>query len=390
MTDFTNTERILPAQLIEGFLYQNEGTALDFKSKQYRFNDATDDDKSELLKDILSFVNSWRQGDAFILIGVQAVNGGKHILIGTEEHFDDAQLQQFINSKTNRRVLFSYEVVLVEEKKIGVIRIPKQERPIYVKQKFGKVEKAVVYFRLGSSTAIATPDDIAKMGRDTILSYAVPLLNLKFAELKNRIELNTAIELTSIAYDEIPTPLPEMGEKSRNTIFDIPESTSFVNKDYWRELERYIRIHSLVRPVGLVLRNQGSSLAQQVRVEIIGSNSNGITVIDEDDLPKEPAYRLLEKFHFNRPFWKQKQTTVEHHGSQWTLTVNFGNVQAQSCVWATEPFYIGSSIQHELQLEASIYADNLPQPQKVPLTIKCNVTNKPALTLEILKKAKPQ
>ncbi len=57
--------------LIESLLYQSEGTALDFKRDQYPFSDATDDQKSELLKDILAFANSFRQTDAYIVIGVK-------------------------------------------------------------------------------------------------------------------------------------------------------------------------------------------------------------------------------------------------------------------------------------------------------------------------------
>ena len=54
--------------LIESLLHQNEGTALDFKKEQYPFQRATDEQKSELLKDILAFANSWRQDDAYIAV----------------------------------------------------------------------------------------------------------------------------------------------------------------------------------------------------------------------------------------------------------------------------------------------------------------------------------
>ena len=68
--------------LIESLLYQSEGTALDFKKEQYSFQKATDEQKSELLKDILAFANSWRQNEAYIVIGVEEVVGGRHIPVG--------------------------------------------------------------------------------------------------------------------------------------------------------------------------------------------------------------------------------------------------------------------------------------------------------------------
>ncbi len=70
-----------------------------------------------------------------------------------------------------------------------------------------------------------------------------------------------------------------------------------------------------------------------------------------------------------------------YHSSQWTLTVHFGNVQPKSSVWADEPFYIGSSAEKSLELEAVIYADNLPDPRKVKLTIEFEIENRLPLTI---------
>ena len=159
---------------IEGLLSQNEGTTLDFKKEQYLFiktNNVkpTKLQKSELLKDILAFANSWREGEAYIVIGVEEVQGSRPIVLGIkeEEHFDDASLQEFINHKTNRPVEFAYEVHSIENKTIGIIRILKQKRPVYAVQEYGIVEKGVVYYRSGSSTLKADPDEIIRMNRDS-------------------------------------------------------------------------------------------------------------------------------------------------------------------------------------------------------------------------------
>jgi hypothetical protein len=67
---------------------------------------ATDAEKSELLKDVLAMANAWRETNAHIGIAERA--GGQPDVVGIGEHLDDADLQQFINSKTNRPVQFSY------------------------------------------------------------------------------------------------------------------------------------------------------------------------------------------------------------------------------------------------------------------------------------------
>jgi len=64
---------------IEELLYEEESSTLDFKQEQYKFIRANDYQKSELLKDILAFANAWRREDAYILIGVEEIKGGRNL-----------------------------------------------------------------------------------------------------------------------------------------------------------------------------------------------------------------------------------------------------------------------------------------------------------------------
>ena len=151
--------------IIQNLIYEEESATLDFKREQYLFNRTDDYKKSELLKDILAFANAWRRTDAYILIGIEEIKGKKNNIIGISKHLDDAKLQQFVNSETQRPVYFSYQAMTYNSKQIGVIHIPCQERPIYLKKDYGKLKKGVVYIRRGSSTSEAEPDEIAKMQR---------------------------------------------------------------------------------------------------------------------------------------------------------------------------------------------------------------------------------
>lgn len=150
--------------LMEQLLHEGESSSLDYKRDQYPFAAATDDEKSELLKDILTFANGWRHAEAYILIGVEEVVGGRSTVVGVGHHIPENNLQQFVNSKTHRRVTFSYRAYPFEGKQVGVITIPQQDRPIYLTKNYGKLQKHLVYYRQGTTTAIATPDDIARMG----------------------------------------------------------------------------------------------------------------------------------------------------------------------------------------------------------------------------------
>ena len=153
------------SEMLETLLGIDEGPTLDFKREQYPFEKETAEVKSELLKDILAMVNANRYKTAYILVGVEEVKGGRSNVVGVDRHWEDASLHQFVNGKTNRAAEFSYMPFQVDDKEIGVFRIPIQDRPVYASKNYGRVGANTVYVRDGSSTAVANPDDIADMGR---------------------------------------------------------------------------------------------------------------------------------------------------------------------------------------------------------------------------------
>jgi Putative DNA-binding domain len=379
--------------LIESLLYQGEGESLDFKRDQYPFSGADDLQKSEILKDLLAFANSWRRADAYILIGVKAEIGQRHTVVGTEEHFDDAQLQQFINSKTNRKIIFSYNVYAFEEKMIGIIHIPIQERPTYANRDFGKVKKEFVYYRLGSSTAIAKPEEIAKMGKDSHIQFlpSKPVISLEYANLNLRKSLGREIILHCLAFKEPSSRLPSLQKpNSHNSYsnFSISMSDPFerFNPDYWREYEAYIRSLALVQQIGFVLHNQSNFLAQNVRIEIHGNAEQNITIFDLDSVPDRPVKTEMEKVSrgIKSIHAKKIQTIINSYGSKWMISANIGNIQPQQKAWAEEPFFIGCTAPSSLKMEVLIYADNLPEPQKEHLVIQFEVQDEAALNINTL------
>jgi hypothetical protein len=150
-------------EFLEQLLREGESASLDYKREHYPFVLASDDDKSELLKDIIAFANGWRHADAYILVGVEEVPGARSNIVGVANHIAENDIQQFVNTKTNRPVTFSYRAYPFEGKQIGVLTIPQQERPVFLTKDFGRLKKNTVYYRQGTSTAIANPDDIARM-----------------------------------------------------------------------------------------------------------------------------------------------------------------------------------------------------------------------------------
>lgn len=153
-------------ELLSMLRYKSEGTDIDFKSAQYRFTRGTEEEKSELLKDILAIANAWRDGPGYILLGFKENRPHPAEIIGIQESIDDSRLQQFVNSKVKPKLTFSYEEHLYDGKKVGVITIPKQKRPFYITSAYGKLKSNVVYVRRGSSTDEAEPPEAIAMAND--------------------------------------------------------------------------------------------------------------------------------------------------------------------------------------------------------------------------------
>lgn len=154
-----------PAQLIL-LLNRSESETLDFKRKAPDFSNATEAEKGELIKDILAMANAWKEAPAYLIYGVEEEDGRTKNVCGTEITIADADIQQLVNSNTNRRVKFLVEVVEHVSVKLIIIQIDQvQQRPIYLKKNFGKLKANTAYIRRGSSTTEASLEEIAEIGK---------------------------------------------------------------------------------------------------------------------------------------------------------------------------------------------------------------------------------
>jgi hypothetical protein len=186
----------MDSEFLRTLLRRSEGDTLDFKRDQYRFVSASDEDKAELLKDILAFANAWKESNAYIVIGVQEENGRAGGVVGATTELKDHEVQQFVNSKTNRPVSFALDLVELDGVQVTVVTIAsKQARPLFLKRQFGRLRSNTVYVRRGSSTAEALPDEIADMGSSQATAAAQlqnPRMTLEFEHISDilRSEFN--------------------------------------------------------------------------------------------------------------------------------------------------------------------------------------------------------
>lgn len=393
-------------ELIERLLYEDESTTLDFKKAQYRFAKASDEEKSELLKDILGFTNAWRRSEAFILIGVEDVRGGRGRVVGiaAHDHLDDHSLQQFVNNLTNRPVRFRYEAIGIEGTQIGVIRIEEQPRPIYLKRDFGRLKKNDVYVRRGSSTDPSQPassDEIAQMGREQTTEAREPRLSVEFAAIDREHSLGSRIEWCA-EWCEMPDrgSIPELSygpstvRMPGGQTFRLPDrlATSLlsgVNSNYYKDLADYLFAHRFFRQTRLVVTNTGDIPASEVRVELRVPNGLGIGIFDSTAIPKPPRWRenLVAMPQFDEAMFRRSSRDAGHvdivtNDFETKLEFEYRNLQPGRRVW-TDAFCIGIAQSVEAKLSGLVYAANLRQPSEFALAISANVS-RTKLTVEEL------
>lgn len=254
--------------IIENLLFEEESTSLDFKQAQYLFDGADDKSKSELLKDILAFANAWRRTDAYIVIGVKEKKGTRSEVLGIDHHIDDAKIQQFVNQKLNRPIIFSYIPLELASQKIAVITIPPQERPFFLNRDYGSLKQNTVYIRRGSSTAIADPDEIARMGQlFETNSLQMPKLH---PLLKQKDKKYGADDVVILETDQLLVPsreeLPDFSSFNPRDIFS--RVSVLDNSEYYKDLAEYLRFHSKLTPINFGISNEGNCVARDVKIVV--------------------------------------------------------------------------------------------------------------------------
>jgi hypothetical protein len=374
------------AQLMEELLYERENEALDFKRDQYPFVGATNDEKSELIKDILAFANSWRQSDAYILIGAEEPKGGRGAVVGVTTHLKDNDLQELVNKKTNRPLAFSYEVFAFEGVELGVIAVPRQERPFFLKADFGKLKKNVVYLRRGSSTAEADPDEVLRMGAARVAERQVPTLAVQFAESHNRKELGTHVNLRSVLVADLE-PQREGPPAPFQLSWKPPEgllAAAGINEKYREEKERYVKLTSPLNPLSFAVTNTGEVTAEDLRIEAKITASERLLIRDFYRYPDEPSYYQPSLRSLPSRKLQVPDITVRKYQNDFHVTARIPKVQPGKTGWCHSCFYLGAKEDVELALEAVVSADNLPTPLRVPLTVKVTTSRRPLTHEDLL------
>ena len=370
---------------IEHLLHEDEGTALDFKRDQYKFVGANNEEKSEILKDILAFANAFRRADAYIVLGVEEIRGGRSKVVGVSAPLDDASLQQFVNSKTQRPVIFSYREATHDGFAIGIIHIPIQARPIYAKVEFGKVRKEAVYLRRGSSTAIAKPDEIARMGMVDVdglgsPSVEVSLINRKTGDLLgNSVTIDRCTLYNLPSQDRIPDYTPS--GRARVGSFQALLQDSTTNRNFLREYAAYVQAEAYF-PIVLEIRNMGGTVIQDTKLALeLHDPDKNFDLLSSQHRPVKPNPNSLMGSPILESIFEKHDVFLTREGDVWKIDCAFGKIQPGAKVRLQDDILIGSRIAGEFELSGVMFADNISNPIPVRIALSFQ-TGSSSLTVE--------
>lgn len=372
----------------ESLLNESESSSLDFKRDQYCIGkSATDDVRSTVIKDILAMANSFRRSDAYIVVGVKSQLNGGYVLHGVSDHIDDASLQQFVNSKTNRAVDFVYKPVQYHGLMFGVVCIPKQVRPLFLNKSFGSIDAGEVWYRRGSSNTVASPDVVASMGSDDSAdgSGGDPVVSVG-VQLDDSLDVRTGpISLETTTFDLVNTGEysdfkdvdQEPSSFSGSSIFGYRGRSA--NKDYYKEAAEYVLFHSLLKPYCFVVSNKGPAAAIDVELVIKGDSSEKFFgYVDE------PAAPTMYRYPLNPPVFPTprvaRRLSKRIFGNKWECRISCGDLSSGDTFVTREPIYLGWAIEGKLNLQVKVLAKNIKIPQFKTIYFHNTIESHPELT----------
>ena len=353
--------------LFDRWLYESESDSLDFKREQYKFIGASDNEKSELLKDILAMANSWRRVDGYIVIGIEHRPEKPNALHGVTEHIDDASIQQFINKKVSGICSFEYRTFTKDKKTYGIIRIPVQKRPIFLLKDYGKLKANMVYLRRGSSTDETKPDEICKMGRDQYELGTKASVDIGFFDRSKRQMIGAKLDVET-TYFVILDKIPDYSE-SRDGFIPTLRITC---KDYYRNLVEYTNFTSSFFPVYFAITNKGDREAVNLRVELEIFSSNAEVLLDGDEVD-EPKADLMSNIHSVHSIHNSSYS-VDRQDDKWVIYSGFDRLHAKRTLDLDGTIYIQGKESGTIKGKASVLFDgqSVPYEQEFKIKVQCN------------------
>lgn len=125
-----------------------------------------------------------------------------------------------------------------------------------------------------------------------------------------------------------------------------------------------------VTPLEFRFHNASETTAIGVRAEIQIDRAEGLIVRSERDMPREPEYEGYFGIRQLASRLGSPDVDVAEYPDRWIVRIEAGKIQPSADYWSRNALFIGGWLSISLDLEAVVFADNLPHPLVVPLQIQ--------------------
>lgn len=159
------------------------------------------------------------------------------------------------------------------------------------------------------------------------------------------------------------------------------------NKNYYRDFADFFVTENLLKPIQLCLENKGSLGAKDLYINIRFTSETGDLIVlsgtsFDSKIPKSKHEHLL---------WDgQKRTEIQQDSNSYNLSYELKALQPKRSVNTDLILYVGTTESSKVTVEATIYADSLPEPVsqelKLNFIVKQESVDSEDLLLQLKKK----
>lgn len=359
---------------LEALLYRCESDVLDLKREAYQLAAGDDIGQSEFIKDVLAFANAWRTEDAHIVVGAEEMSGSRAKVPGVNAHPNDSTLQQIVNSKTDAPVRFIYEVIEFEGKKVGVVTIPHQIRPRFLRRDFGRLSANTVYVRRGSSTAVADPAEVSRMALHDSGQRKDASLGLEILDHQSGSVLTVLhFEPTLVDFGDISS-MPDYPLERDPTAPAFFYSSMNTNSAYYRDIAQWVRDSLAYARLRFRVINKSEFVLRDVRVKFRVPINERINVAEISDLQLRPEKDTLSMFiPVAEKIKREVEWTVLKRIDELEVSCDIGKIQPGDDKTTEDPICLTASEQFgPLSVKFLIFSDDLPTPLSAERTFSFN------------------
>jgi hypothetical protein len=211
-------------------------------------------------------------------------------------------------------------------------------------------------------------------------------LQLQFGDPDTKTPLGPMLQHKAVFCEcDIPN-LPDYDhpdDSSGAGMFQLRLPIPAANRDYNRQLARFVQHSLMTRKVGFVVYNGNRIPLNDLTMRLVIRKAHGLVLLDgEPDRPSQNEMDMTMRgirpvvSYFARP----GKLTVNELPDRYEVQVEFGKVQAEANGWS-DPIYIGTSESCNLSVSAELYADELAAPKTVSLSLAFEVESKPITDL---------